>query len=144
METQSLAQSTIASSQAITETKTVSSNSSIAEVALRVSMISEEGPVKMDVSRVSSEAEFAIDYDYWQNETAMLSANNFKNTHFDAIVSRGEDSVPFIYQELLKGPSLLYHALELIYPDKIKYKGYISIAQARRIWLRILRKQKVV
>ena len=117
----------------------------IADVALRVNVLDEDGDaIKMDVSNVTSEIEFELEYERWKKETAFLSVNNFRNIHFDAIVSRGEESVPFIYRELRKEPSILYHALELIYPEKIKYKGYISLSQARRIWLRILRKQGLV
>lgn len=137
--------SSISSSQTLTEIPSSLSASSVAEVALRVNVLTDENEsIKTDVSKLASEIEFSVDYDFWQKETAPMSANNYKNIHFDAIVSRGEESVPFIYRELLKGPSMIYHALELIYPEKIQYRGYVSLVQARRIWLRILRKHGLV
>lgn len=57
------------------------------------------------------------------------------------IVSKSNEAVPYIYEKLKEGPTHLVHALELIYPKEIKYKGFISLKQARKIWLKILQKR---
>lgn len=100
--------------------------------------------IKVDLSEIKSRFEFEQDYKLWEDETIVLSANNFDNAHFTAIVNRGKDSVPYIYERLKKGPTPLIHALELIFPDMVHYRGFVSLNQARRIWLRMLKKQKLV
>lgn len=111
-------------------------------VSLRASVISGDEVEKVDLEDTISACDFDMDLKYWERETSMMSVNNFDNTHFDSIVKMGEDAVPYILTKLEEGPTPLVHALELIYPDKIPYKGFVSLNQARRLWLRILRKQK--
>jgi len=112
-------------------------------LSLRVSAIDSEGVEKVDVNDAINSYTFASDYQLWRQETDMLSVNNFDNKYFNAIVARGEESVPYIYEQLKKGPTHLIHALELIYPDKCDYnKEIITLKRARKRWLRILEKQK--
>ena len=59
-------------------------------------------------------------------------------------MAKGEEAVPYIYEKLKEGPTHLVHALELIYPETIKYKGFISLKQARKIWLKILQKRMYI
>lgn len=110
-------------------------------VSLRATLVTDSDSQKINVEDNVTKCELGMDLKFWEQETSMLSVNNFDNRHFEAIVQRGEDAVPFIYEQLLKGPSPLVHALECIYPEKVKYKGFVSLSQARRIWLKILKKQ---
>ena len=118
-------------------------NDTEVSLSLRVSSIDSNGVKKVDVRDAISSYTFESDYELWRKETGMLSVNNFDNKYFNAIVARGEESVPFIYEQLKKGPTQLIHALELIYPEKCDYnKEVITLKRARRRWLRILEKQK--
>ncbi len=111
-------------------------------VSVRASVISGDDVEKVELRDTMAACDFDMDLKYWERETAMMSVNNFDNSHFDSIVKMGEDAVPFIYKKLQEGPTQLVHALELIYPDKVAYKGFVTLNQARRIWLKILKKQK--
>lgn len=115
------------------------SNTSLASI--RVTVLNDNEPIKVNVIEESLKCEVGMDIAQWIKQTESLSSNNFENKYFDAIVSRGEDAVPYIYDRLLEGPTHLVHALELIYPEEIKYKGFISLSQARRIWLKIIRRR---
>lgn len=110
-------------------------------VSLRASVVSGDDVEKVELKETIAACDFDMDLKFWERETAMMSVNNFDNSHFDSIVKMGEDAVPFIYQKLQEGPSQLVHALELIYPGKVAYKGFVTLNQARRIWLKILKKQ---
>ena len=109
---------------------------------LRVSSIEGETVDKVDVNNTTKSFKFSVDYDLWKQETSLLSVNNFDNKYFNSIVKRGEESVPYIYEQLKKGPTHLVYALELIYPEKVLYnKQLITLKRARKIWLKILQEQ---
>ena len=72
----------------------------------------------------------------WNRETAFLSVGNFNKRYFEEIVKMQEDAVPYIYEELKKGPTLLVHALDKIYPNTVKCEGYVPLATICNIWLR--------
>ncbi len=109
---------------------------------LRVSSIEGETVDKVDVNNTTKSFKFSVDYDLWKQETSLLSVNNFDNKYFNSIVKRGEESVPYIYEQLKKGPTHLVYALELIYPEKVSYnKQIITLKRARKIWLKILQEQ---
>ncbi len=111
-------------------------------IDLRVSSIEGDNVTKVNVEEATRHYQFSTDYSLWKQETSLLSVNNFENRFFNSIVEKGEESVPFIYEQLKKGPSHLIYALELIYPDKIHYnKKVTSLKRARRIWLKILKVQ---
>ena len=76
----------------------------------------------------------------WNQETAFLSVGNFNNKYFDEIVKMQEDAVPYIYEELKKGPTLLVNALDRIYPGKVKCDGYVPLTTVCNVWLNILSK----
>ena len=97
----------------------------------------EAGPI--DSSGTDKEATFLQNLKYWDVETRFSSANNFDNAYFMEIVNMGTDSVPFIVEELKKGPTPLVHALDLIFPGVIKYEGFVSLKDACEKWLSILR-----
>lgn len=91
----------------------------------------------------SSSSQFQANLDGWNRETAFLSLGNFNNKYFDEIVKMQEDAVPFIYEELKKGPTLLVHALDKIYPDTVKCDGYVPLTTICNVWLNILSKKLV-
>lgn len=111
-------------------------------VSLRASVVYGDDVEKVELKATMAECGFDMNLKYWERETATMSVNNFDNSYFDSIVKMGEDAVPFIYRKLQEGPTQLVHALELIYPQKVNYKGFVTLNQARRIWLKILKKQK--
>lgn len=83
--------------------------------------------------------DFAANLSYWKSQTQLSSVNNFTNSYFKTIVKMGEAAVPFILEEIQKEPSQLVHALDLIYPNKVRYKGFVSLKQACDTWIKILR-----
>ena len=84
---------------------------------------------------------FQANLSNWNHETAFMSVGNFDNKYFDEIVKMREDAVPYIYEELKKGPTLLVHALDRIYPGTVKCDGYVPLATICNIWLNILSKK---
>lgn len=111
-------------------------------IKLRASSLYDDIVEKIDVSEATQSFQFTADYLLWKQETSLLSVNNFDNKHFNAIVSRGEESVPYIYEQLKKGPTRLIYALELICPDRVNYdKDKVSLKRARKIWLKTLKEQ---
>lgn len=93
---------------------------------------------KVDVFKESCESEFRLVYEYWKRNTFSLSVGNYDDVYFKKIVSGGDIYVPYIKEDLLKGCTFLIHALELIFPDRIPYNGYVSLKLARKLWLKIL------
>lgn len=95
----------------------------------------------MNANKSSASTKFQTNLKGWNRETAFLSVGNFDNRYFDEIVKMKEDAVPFIYEELKKGPTLLVHALDKIYPDTVKCKGYVPLSTICNVWLNILSKK---
>lgn len=89
----------------------------------------------------SANSLFQTNLNKWNRETAFLSVRNFENKYFDEIVKMKEDAVPYIYEELKKGPTLLVHALDKIYPDTVKCEGYVPLTTICNVWLNILSKK---
>lgn len=124
------------------EVEPVPFNSGETSLNLHVSSIQGDVVDKVDVKKTTQAFQFSADYDLWKQETSLLSVNNFDNKYFNSIVERGEDSVPYIYEQLKEGPTHLIYALELIYPDKVTYnRQVITLKRARKIWLKILQSQ---
>lgn len=95
-------------------------------------------PQKLNLEDNEKEFSFQSNLQYWNNSTRFLSANNYDNSYFNAIVDMGENAVPFIKQELQKGPTSLVHALDLIFPGRVVFKGYVSLKRACEVWLGVL------
>ena len=124
------------------EVEPVPFNSGDTSLSLRVSSVDGDNVEKIDMNETTQAFQFSADYDLWKQETSLLSVNNFDNKYFNSIVERGEDSVPYIYEQLKAGTSHLVYALELIYPGRVTYnRQVISLNRARKIWLKILREQ---
>lgn len=105
-----------------------------------VSAVTKDGDTKkIDSTDIDNAATFSQNFKYWNQETEFLSTNNLDNSYFKEIVNMGVDAVPFIVKELEKGETPLVHALDLIFPDTVKYDGFVSLKEACDIWLSILR-----
>lgn len=74
-------------------------------------------------------------YNYWNKESNLLSSNNYDNSDFRKIVEMGEDAVPGILEIIQDHPDPIVHALDLIYPDYMTYKGYVSLEDVCRTWI---------
>ena len=92
------------------------------------------------LSQNESGARFEEKLSAWNRETAYLSVGNFNNPNFDDIINMKEEAVPYIYEELKKGPTLLVHALDKIYPGKVTFEGYVPLSTICNVWLNILSK----
>ncbi len=105
-----------------------------------VSAVTKDGKSKkIDSDGIDKSAVFFQNFKYWNQETGLLSTNNLDNSYFKEIVNMGVEAVPFIIKELEKGPTLLVHALDMIFPDVVKYEGYVSLKDACDKWLSILK-----
>lgn len=102
-------------------------------------MIRDGNIQKIDSDGSDKAATFSQNLKYWNKETCFLSTNNFDNSYFKEIVNMGSDAVPFIVEELEKGPSPLVHALDMIFPNVVKYEGFVSLKEACDTWLSILK-----
>lgn len=93
---------------------------------------------RINLDEIDKSATFLQNFRYWNQETVFLSTNNLDNAYFKQIVDMGVDAVPFIIEELKKGPTPLVHALDMIFPNIIKYEGFVSLKDACDKWLSIL------
>lgn len=93
---------------------------------------------RVDTARFDNKISFEKNLAYWNNEVAYKSVNNYDNSYFSRIVEMKEDAVPFIIEELKKGPTPLVHALDLIFPGTVVYNGFVSLESACKTWLSIL------
>lgn len=88
----------------------------------------------------SDRCTFETNLDYWNNEIRFSSSNNFDNSYFDEITNMGTKAVPFILEELKRGPTQLVYALQCIFPGKVKCKGNVSLERICEVWLKLLTK----
>lgn len=104
-----------------------------------MSSVSKDGEsTKIESNGIDKAATFFLNYKYWNQETGVLSTNNLDNAYFRQIVDMGVDAVPFIIEELKKGASPLVHALDMIFPDVVRYDGFVTLKDACDKWLSIL------
>lgn len=83
---------------------------------------------------------FNSNYESFKAENTLSSVNNVNNIYLKEIVKMGRRAVPFIYEELKKGPTDLVYALDAIFDNPIKYDGFVSLKQSCELWLSILQK----
>lgn len=93
----------------------------------------------VDTKDSDAQANFVQNLKYWNDETKFMSTNNLNNSYFNEIVKMGSEAVPFILAELEKGPSPLVHALDRIFPNVVRYEGFVSLKEACDTWLAILK-----
>ena len=83
---------------------------------------------------------FYTEYKLWKDETMFLSTGNYDNDHFRNIVAMGEKAIPYILEVLEKEKiDMIYYACELIYPDEVKYDGYVPLKFCCKVWRQILK-----
>ena len=76
-----------------------------------------------------------MNYEYWNRESKFLSTDNYNNSDFRKIVAMGEEAVPGILEIINNHPDPIVHALDLIYPDFMRYEGYVSLEDVYRTWI---------
>lgn len=106
--------------------------------------VGQEDAISMDSRRIQNESEFLSNMWAWNQDTGLRSVDNYTSNYFDAIVDMKEDAVPFIYRELLKGPTPLVHALDRIYEGEVEYGGYLPLEFVCNVWLEILKKKGIL
>ena len=91
-----------------------------------------------DSFRFSAQAYFQYHLQTWKEKTMFSSSVDeiIKNESFQAIVSMGEDAVPFIKSELMEKPSTLVWALNFIYGRKISNDPHLTISRASKLWIK--------
>ena len=94
----------------------------------------------LDMSESMDLSIFNSNYESFKAENTLSSVNNVNNIYFKEIVKMGRRAVPFIYEELKKGPTDLVYALDAIFGNPIKYDGFVSLKQSCELWISILRK----
>lgn len=97
------------------------------------------GVHNIDTRQLDNRTQFVQNFKYWNDQTEFMSVNNYDNTYFDRIVEMGTDAVPYIIEELEKGPTPLVHALDLIFPGTVEYDGFVTLKDACKTWLSILK-----
>ncbi len=104
-----------------------------------ISCVNKEGKsMTIDSKELNNAAEFYVNYNYWNSQTMFMSTNNLDNSYFKRIVDMGVDAVPYILKEIKIKPSQLVHALDLIFPGIVEYKGFVSLNDACKTWISIL------
>lgn len=91
------------------------------------------------LKNIELKTQFEVNLNIWNNRTFLMANNDFSDENFKAIVDMGEQAVPYIKEELVKGPTPLVHALDLIYPNMVEYEGYIPLPALCKLWLLILK-----
>ena len=108
------------------------------EIELSGTLVSSSGSRPIELSDPERAFEFHSNLQYWNNTAGFLSVNNYDNSYFRAIVNMGEAAVPYIKKELEKGPTSLVYALDMIYPGRVRFNGFVSLKRACAVWLRVL------
>lgn len=102
--------------------------------------ISNSGRVtKLDAKKEEEKLKFGMNLAIWNYQTSLLANNRFENVYFHEIVKMKEAAVPFILEELQKGPTPLVHALSLIYPNTVQCEGYVPLDALCSLWEDILK-----
>jgi hypothetical protein len=79
----------------------------------------------------------------WRKETRFLSSVNdiINQRDFQAIISMGNQAVPFIGRSIEAQPSTLVWALNMIFKGKISEKKDLTITEACKLWVKELKRQ---
>lgn len=88
----------------------------------------------IDVRTSKAKTVFRTNFAYWNEQTNMLSNNTLENDYFEAIVAMGTEAIPFIKEELDKGPTMLVHALTRIIPNVIVPQNYLPLPILCDLW----------
>ena len=121
------------------ETAPIEDSHGFSFLSVAATMSKDGETLELNVGKEVGQMTFETNFKYWREESRLRSINNFDSANFDSIVEMGVDAVPYIREILEKGPSPLVHALDLIFPDIVKYNGYTTIEEACNIWLPLIR-----
>lgn len=114
-------------------------NKSFCFMSFGVSVSSDVKCNQIDMQKSENLNNFKLNNRMWNDEKQFDSFNNYDSGYFDEIVKMGKDAVPYILAELGKGPSPIVHALDLIFPGKVKYNGFVPLKVACDTWISILK-----
>lgn len=101
--------------------------------------VSSKGETSRWSDQASERVNFTQNYRYWTKTSMLDATDNTDNSYYREIVNMGVDAVPFILEELEKGPSQLVYALDDIFPGVMTYDGYVSLEDACKQWISILK-----
>lgn len=84
---------------------------------------------------------FQCHLEKWQEDTMFTSSISdiIEHKDFQAIIAMGKKAVPFILDEIEYEPSHLVWALNIIYGKKLTNRNDATIADACKLWVKILR-----
>lgn len=109
-------------------------------IAMSASIASGDKSSLINMKESENFNNFSLNNKLWNTEKQFDSFNNFDSGYFDEIVKMGEDAVPYILEELKRGPSQIVHALDLIFPGKVQYEGFVPLKTVCETWISILSK----
>ena len=118
----------------------ISERKSYCFMTMSASIDSGDKSCLIDMKESENFNNFSLNNKLWNAEKQFDSLNNFDSGYFDEIVKMGKDAVPYILEELKKGPSQIVHALDLIYPGKVQYEGFVPLKMVCETWISILSK----
>ena len=95
---------------------------------------------ELDMTASSAFSTFKSNFESWNAVNSLHASSNIDNVYFKQIVKMGKEAVPFIYEELKKGPTDLVYALDEIFGRPIKYNGFVPLKKSCEIWLSILQR----
>lgn len=95
---------------------------------------------ELDMTASSAFSTFKSNFESWNAVNLLHASSNIDNVYFKQIVKMGKEAVPFIYEELKKGPTDLVYALDEIFERPIKYNGFVPLKKSCEIWLSILQR----
>lgn len=95
---------------------------------------------ELDMTASSAFSTFKSNFESWNAANLLHASSNIDNVYFKQIVKMGKEAVPYIYDELKKGPTDLVYALDEIFGRPIKYNGFVSLKKSCDIWLSILKR----
>jgi len=124
--------------KSLDERELKSENEPTFNISLQATIAGPDGIKPLDTNHLDKQILFSQNYKYWNEQSSVLSVNNFDNSYFERIVEMGQDAVPFILEEMKKGPTPLVYALDRIFPDTIEYQGFVSLEEACDTWISIL------
>ncbi len=91
-------------------------------------------------SQLSMKAQFEKRVFDWKRNTMFMSFSDqiVNESNFKAIVSMGNDVVPYIIEEIKKEPSPLVWSLNIIFDKTISNNPNTTIEQACKLWVKEL------
>lgn len=99
---------------------------------------SEKRTEGIDLNSASDYSTFKSNLECWNADNFLSPISNLDNCYYREIVNMGMRAVPFIYEELKKGPTDLVYALDEIFDNHITDGGFMPLQQSCDLWISIL------